>query len=153
MRHDCTCECCGAKFDHHTDDAHICNPCGTLSKRGCQRCKNNEAASKLGAITVAPGFYAYQSPGNPATGDKPRWYVLDTAELAEVEERIAKHDDLGGAEMPIWWEPTRPFALMDGKHVVKTYRGDWDTIRKLAASKDYYRFVTADLTSGEEVPA
>jgi len=41
--HVCTCTCCGGEFFHHTDDAHICNPCGTLSKPGCKNCLKVEA--------------------------------------------------------------------------------------------------------------
>lgn len=130
----------------------------------CHNDRFQEAIGTLHAREVAPGFYAYRSLGNPATGDAPRFYVLDTDEMLDVTKRLAEHEDPGGAEMPTWWKPheqeawaiksdeqgtryaSRVDAMADALHGFDGPDAD-------CVPCDHVYRVTASLETGEEVPA
>ena len=127
------------------------------------------AVAYLGAVEVAPGRYAFPSKVAP------RWFTCDLANIALCEPAagvyfapIDKGDSFFGCKltpcvlMPPWWRPDSRFAwrvvrrpLNKQPRVLFTVRTE-EEARRLAHSSDNLRHVeriTADLNTGEEVPA
>lgn len=117
------------------------------------------AIEYLDAVEVAPERYAFQI----ARGDEYPWYVA-TREQAQIMceryqalegggfyDRVSWVKEQGVLKMPRWWTPERRFAVMSGSE-----RRAWPTRSEALYHASEFRYsgiITADLETGEEIPA
>jgi hypothetical protein len=115
------------------------------------------AIDHLGAVPVAPDRYAYRA-------DKTRrYYVTDESDLRLLGSLLADHDTQEGlaysewcsattaTEMPAWWTPERRYEVRDNGHFIHV--ATLALARRYCAEYGRGRIFTADLTTGEEIPA
>jgi hypothetical protein len=111
-----------------------------------------QAISHLGAVEVAPGRYAWQT-----KTQQTHWVVTSAKDLERLSayldhERATDLDWLAqsdAVEMPAWWTPERRYAVISKNGV--TCPGPSKELCR--ASGACALVVTADLSTGEEVPA
>jgi hypothetical protein len=127
----------------------------------------SRAIQYLGAVEVAPGRWAFK-PHKDFQG----YLVVGSDALSGIDKRL---DIFGTSEaiahflgtatrsfvrMPAWWTPEKRFALVEADEVALAY----ETLDQCIAEKERQRalgipwsslgsLVTADLTTGEEMPA
>lgn len=135
-------------------------------KAGAENAALAKAMQYLGAVEVAPGWYAFQG----SWPNEKRWFVTDETQIIDRLGRILDkgytpttswcYENFMGHMMPTWWSPEQRFASFDGGKLKAT--GSTKAAATLcdtsAEAPVYgaplpYRVVTADLTTGEEVPA
>ena len=113
---------------------------------------------------VAPGFYAFLAPD--PEGGKSRWRVASRKDMVKLGNLLPRGDDdyppeweMDEAIMPSWWTPERRFARRcTGGGVEQMRCGALvPDFEKCPANgphcMGYYQRITADLETGQEVPA
>lgn len=120
------------------------------------------AIDYLGAVKVAPGRYAYRS------DDVKSWCIATAAmleNLSEAKQGRGPRPNLKpfcDAIMPPWWSPEARFAWRiagNGPNVTKADRADRFGSERAAKAEAHFiggaavERITADLETGEEIPA
>lgn len=136
----------GAGFRKAPENVNKERTVDEMTKDGLQA-----AIEQLGAKDLGNGFYAF-------TNDE-CWLVTDNPSLEA--ERIKTFQETGddlisddeAIEMPAWWTPERQYAIAfeDGQ------RDNYASLETAQAFRSQFHdgepIITADLTTGEEVPA
>ena len=107
-----------------------------------------KAIAYLGAVEVAPGRYAAKIFDSSATG---RWHLFPAERLKAIacdmdDPRVLWWPALRSVEMPAWWSPDQRFAWRDAKGFMYFHA-------ERAKAYNATERITADLTTGAEVPA
>lgn len=125
------------------------------------------AISALGAVEVAPGRYAWQmqsaaqSPLGYYSYGEPHWVTGDGAALYAVH---AQGGSVRTVPLPQWWTPERRFAMRQRERNGEGALWTGATREEMQALKNRFdvptgakaatnRVITADLNTGEEIPA
>jgi hypothetical protein len=111
------------------------------------------AIQYLGAVEVAPGRYAYRNERLS------RWEIISQAAMCARDRGghwCPRHQ--WAVAMPAWWTPDERFAAYIGDEIVsRDMTRDRTVLKAHWALQDgqptsVVRVVTAELTTGEEVP-
>lgn len=110
----------------------------------------SRAIALLDATQIAPGRYAYRDDAMRT------YYIVDDSALVLLGERLALDSDAysewcadtQATEMPAWWTPTERYTWRD----LATGELLTSPVAPGHLCHHKYERVTADLTTGEEVP-
>lgn len=117
------------------------------------------AIAYLGAVEVAPGFYAYDD--GRGGMDWKAYSVADTFAMRDLGANFDlrhKAASVGAWErmskpsmMPAWWTPEKRFAWRYTDRV--TIGAGLRYLQEPTRHREQFERITADLTTGEEIPA